>query len=147
MSQLHVEAEGDSRASPEILWRLVSDADGYCRWGIWSESAWDRSSGAPPPTPGALRTLRSGRTLVVERILEIEEERRMAYTVVRGIPVRNYRAEVSLTPSGTGTHVRWSAAWDRTLLGRIVHRRLSAVYAEVVSRLVAAADEAVGPED
>jgi carbon monoxide dehydrogenase subunit G len=81
---------------------------------------------------------------VVERILEIEDGRRMAYTVVRGIPVRNYRAEVSLTPSGAGTHVRWSADWDRTLLGRIVRRRLSSAYAEVVSRLVAAADEAVG---
>src|SRR6185437_10484046 len=34
------------------------------------------------------------------------------YTVVAGIPVRNYRADVTLTPDGDGTHIRWEASWD-----------------------------------
>ena len=144
MDRLHVEAEGVSRASTEAVWRLVADADGYCRWGIWSESTWDTAAGGQPGAPGSLRSLRSGRTRVVERILEVEEGRRMAYTVVRGVPVRNYRAEVSLTASGAGTHIRWSADWDRTLLGRLVRRRLADVYVEVVRRLVAAADAEAG---
>ena len=63
------------------------------------------------------------------------------YTVVKGIPVRNYRAEVTLRPVGEGTYVHWSADWDRTLAGRIVHRRLSTLYPEVVGRLIAAANQ------
>jgi hypothetical protein len=39
----------------------------------------------------------------VEQILETEAGRRLAYTVVGGIPVRNYRAEVTLTPDDGGT--------------------------------------------
>jgi hypothetical protein len=62
------------------------------------------------------------------------------YTVVKGIPVRNYRAEVTLSPEGKGTHIRWSASWDRTLPGRIVHRRLRFIYPDIVRDLIAAAD-------
>jgi hypothetical protein len=59
---------------------------------------------------------------------------------VKGIPVRNYRAEVTLSPQGDGTHIRWSASWDRTLLGRVVYRTLRTLYPRVVSLLIAAAD-------
>jgi hypothetical protein len=87
--------------------------------------------------------MRYGRTTTVEKVLDAEKGRRLTYTVVKGIPVRNYRAEVTLTPQGEGTHIRWSASWDRTLPGRIVHRRLRAIYPRVVSLLIAAADRRV----
>lgn len=34
--------------------------------------------------------------------------------------VRNYLAEVTLTPAADGTRVRWAATWDATLADRIV---------------------------
>jgi hypothetical protein len=52
-------------------------------------------------------------------------------------------AEVTLRPEGEGTHIRWSATWDRTIPGRIVHRRLRSIYPDVVHRLIAAADRKV----
>ena len=86
--------------------------------------------------------MRYGRRTTVERILEIDEGRRLVYNVERGIPVRNYRAEVVLTPTDAGTHVDWSAEWDSTLLGRAVHRKLRTLYPDVMARLVAAAEAA-----
>ena len=60
---------------------------------------------------------------------------------MRGLPVRNYRAEVTLTPvTPQGTAVRWTAAWDGTLKGRLVHRRLQQVYRQVMTALIAASD-------
>jgi len=47
---------------------------------------------------------------------------------------------VTLTPEGEGTHIRWAASWDRTLPGRIVHRKLRSIYPDVVSSLIAAAE-------
>jgi hypothetical protein len=74
-------------------------------------------------------------------ILEADEPRRLVYTVVRGIPVRNYRAEVTLTPMAPkGTSVRWTATWDGTFMGWTVHRRLQQVYQQVMVALIAAAD-------
>jgi uncharacterized protein YndB with AHSA1/START domain len=145
MKRLHIEAAGTADAPPEVVWRLVADAETYSKWGIWSESGWVSPVGDPPGSPGSARSMRYKRTTIVERILEVDEGARMAYTVLRGIPVRNYRAEVALTPKGAGTYVRWSAEWDNTLLGRVVQRRLSVIYPEVVRRLVAAAERTSRP--
>ena len=141
MNRLHVEAQGKTNALPQAVWRLVADADSYCRWGIWSESGWVGSGPASPGSPGSLRQMRYRRTTIVEQVLEVDGGTRMAYTVVRGIPVRNYKAEVTLTLDGSGTHVRWTADWDDTYLGRIVHRKLSVLYPEIMRRLVAAAEQ------
>jgi hypothetical protein len=84
--------------------------------------------------------MRYGRTITVEKVLVSQRGRRLVYTVVKGIPVRNYRADVTLSPEGEGTHIRWAASWDRTLPGRIVHRKLRSIYPEAVSRLIAAAE-------
>jgi len=140
MTQLHVEAEGVARAAPQAVWELVANADSYCQWGPWNASGY--SSPGDQNGVGAVRWFRYGRTTTVERVLESEPGRRMVYTVVKGIPVRNYRAEVTLTPEGQGTHTRWSASWDRTLGGRMVHRRLRSMYPDIVSRVIAAADRA-----
>ncbi len=96
----------------------------------------------PALFPDASKWFRYGRrTTSVEEILEIDEPRRLVYTVVRGIPVRNYRAEVTLTPvAPRGTSVRWAATWDKTIMGRLVHRRLQ-VYRQVMTALIAAADQ------
>ena len=139
-ARLHVEAEGVARATPEAVWELVSDANRYCEWGPWNASGYDSPGDEAADGAGAIRWMRYGRFTTVERVLEAEKARRLVYTVVKGIPVRNYRAEVTLRPAGEGTRVHWSADWDRTLGGRIVHRRLSTLYPEVVGRLIDAAD-------
>jgi hypothetical protein len=82
----------------------------------------------------------------IERILEVEEGRHLAYTVIGGIPVRNYRADVTLTPVADGTRIRWEATWDNTLMGRIVHRGLREFYPQMMPGLVAAAEAAEAAE-
>ena len=106
------------------------------------------------PAPGrhldarawAVQWLRSSRRaylrypVSIEQILAAEEGRRLAYTVIEGIPVRNYRAEVTLTPAADGTRVRWAATWDATLAGRIVQLSLRKLYPQIVADLITAAE-------
>lgn len=139
MAQLRVEAEGVAHASPEAVWELVANADSYSEWGPWNASGYENLGAQPPDRAGVIRWMRYGRTTTVEKVLESERARRLVYTVVKGIPVRNYRAEVTLSPEGEGTHIRWTASWDRTLSGRIVHRTLRTLYPDIVARLIAAA--------
>ena len=80
----------------------------------------------------------------VEEILDVEPGKRLAYTVLRGIPVRNYRAEVTLTPSPDGTLIRWGASWDRTIMGRLVYPSLRNLYPVIVAGLVKAAEAPQG---
>jgi uncharacterized protein YndB with AHSA1/START domain len=142
MSQLHVEAEGTTRAGPRIVWSLVSNANTYPEWGPWNAGGY-RPAWEGPSRKGSVQWFRYGRrTTSVEQILEVEEPRRVVYKVVSGLPVKNYRAEVALTPTPSGgTSIRWAATWDKTFLGMAVRRKLQHIYPEVVGALVAAADD------
>jgi len=142
---LRVAATGTTNASPETVWALLEDAGSYAQWGPWRDSGYDRPGDASPHGPGAIRRFRYGRTTTtVERVLEVDTGRRLVYEVVSGIPVRNYRAVVELTPQRTGTTVRWSATFDPTLGGRLVRPKLQRVYDEVMTDLVAAGDKQAG---
>ena len=147
MDKLHVEAEQTAQAAPAIVWALVSNAMTYPQWGPWSEVGYRRQGDASPRGPGAVYWLRSSRRyglsrpVTVERILDAEEGQFLAYTVIGGIPVRHYRAEITLTPADGGTRIRWAASWDRTLAGRLVHRSLRTMYPQIVAGLAAAAEQ------
>ncbi|HXL89337.1 MAG TPA: SRPBCC family protein [Streptosporangiaceae bacterium] len=146
MSQLHVEAEGTARATPAAVWALISDATRYPQWGPWSAADYRSPGDTSPHGPGAVYWLRSARRaylryqVSVEKILEAEEDRRLVYIVVGGLPLRNYRAEVTLTPAADGTRIRWAATWDPTLVGRIALRGLREFFPQVLAGLTAAAE-------
>ena len=150
MSQLHVEAEATARATPAAVWALVSDATRYPQWGPWSAGGYQRPGDTSPRGPGAVQWLRSSRRAYlryvtsIEKILEAEEDRRLTYTVIGGIPVRNYQAEVTLTPVADGTRIRWAASWDTTMQGRLVLRGLREFYPQMLAGLVAAAEDQAG---
>jgi uncharacterized protein YndB with AHSA1/START domain len=151
MDKLHVEAERTAQASPATVWALVSDATTYPQWGPWSAVGYRRPGDTSPRGPGAVYWLRSSRRyglrhpVSVEKILDAEEGRHLAYTVIGGIPVRNYRAEVTLAPDAGGTRIRWAASWDRTLAGRLVHRSLRKAYPQIVGDLARAAEKQAAP--
>ena len=140
MTQLHVEAEGTTSAAPDAIWALVADVESYCRWGPWSTAGYGSKGDGTGGGVGAIRRLRLGRTTTLERVEEVDPPRRLVYRVVKGIPVRNYRAEVSITPTAEGARVHWSASWDRTLAGRLAQRRLRSLYPQVVLGLIATAE-------
>jgi uncharacterized protein YndB with AHSA1/START domain len=150
MGRLHVEAEQTTSAAPEAVWDLVSDATRYPEWGPWSAAGYQRPGETSPRGPGAVQWLRSSRRAYlryptsIEKILEAEAGRRLVYTVIGGIPVRNYRAEVTLTQAGDGTRIRWAAAWDATFAGRVAARALRKLYPQIVADLAAAAENQAG---
>lgn len=140
MNTLRVEAHGSAAAAPELVWPLIANAASYAEWGAWNGSGDRDLAGKASGDVGTTRWMRYGNTTTVEQVLEVQPGRRMVYTVLSGVPVHNYRAEVTLTPTENGTDIRWTAEWDRTLLGRIVHRSLRTFYPQMMARLVAAAE-------
>lgn len=150
MGKLHVEAEQVAAAPAGTVWALVSDATKYPGWGPWTDAGY-RSPGADSPRgPGAVYWLRSARSygpvrvVMVEQVLEADEGRQLAYTVLGGLPVRNYRGEITLTPVPGGTRIHWAGSWDQTLRGQMVYRPLRALYPQIVASLAAAAERRSG---
>ncbi len=140
MARLKVEAEGVASASPADVWALVADASSYAGWGPWDGSGDKYPGDQPSGTVGTMRWLRYRNTTTVELVLDSEPNERLVYSVLRGIPVRNYEAQVIITPIATGTHVRWAAEWDRTIAGWLVQRKLRTLYPQIMARLLAAAE-------
>jgi uncharacterized protein YndB with AHSA1/START domain len=141
-----VEAERIIGAAPETVWALVADARRYPDWGPWREGRYQRAGDESETGRGAVQVLISARRVYgrrgvsVEQIAVAEPPRRLVYEVIGGLPVRNYRGQVTLTPVQDGTHVHWQGDWDSTLAGRIVHRTLRDFFPEMLAGLAAAAE-------
>lgn len=146
MNRLEVSAERTARAKPEVVWALVSDAIRYPEWGPWRAAEYRRPGEVSPRGPGAVQWLQSSRRyflwhpVSLEKIVDMQEGRFLAYNIIGGIPVRNYRAEVTLAPTGDGTHIRWAGSWDATPRGRLVWRGLRTAYPQIVEALATAAE-------
>ena len=146
---LTVEARGHACAEPATLWALLEDVNRYKDWGPWSESGYLEQPSGSPHGAGAVRRLRyrHRRAATIEPVIEAVPERRLVYEVTSGIPVRDYRASVELTPDARGTRIRWRATFARTVGGLLMRRTLARVYREVVAQLVTAAEAEGAPRD
>jgi uncharacterized protein YndB with AHSA1/START domain len=146
--RLSVAAEAVISAAPRAVWALVADATRYPQWGPWSAAGY---RGPADHAPGAVYWLRSatrayGRYVTtVERVEEIDQDRRIVYAVVGGaMPVRGYQGEITLTPVAGGTRISWTASWDKTLGGRLVWRGLRDFFPTVLADLKTAAEREAG---
>jgi hypothetical protein len=118
--------------------------------GAWSAAGYQGTAGH---TPGAVYWLRwasraYGRYVTAaERVEEIDQGRRIVYTVLGGMPVRGYRGESTLTAVPGGTRVSWAANWDKTLRGRLLWRGLRDFFPAMLASLTtaAAASRDAGP--
>jgi hypothetical protein len=111
MHTIHVEADSD--ASPEAVFDLLAHVE---TWPSWSRSAEGfRERPAPTGDPdgtGSIRVLKTGRTTSREEILAFDPGHRSSYSLLSGLPLRDYRADVDLTsrPDG-GTHITWHSSF------------------------------------
>ena len=106
-----------STASPEVLFELETDAKRWSEWGkpLVVQAGWERWAD-PPGAVGTIRRLGLWPVLMFEETVEYEQNRRHVYTFARRAPVRDYRAEVLLTPNASGgTELCWRGSFTERL--------------------------------
>lgn len=136
-----VTASTRTTAAPEAVWTLLDEVTSWSTWGAWDEAELVEPAG--PDGVGAVRRLRSGRTVAVERILASEPPRLMRYELLSGLPVKDYRASVEVVgESDGGSTITWSASFRGSLplVGGYVRRELDTFFADAVDRLARAAE-------
>jgi hypothetical protein len=144
VSEFSFAAQARSSASPEVVFGILADATGWKDWAGWfiRESFWEREGTPPPGGVGAIKRLGAKPVYSREETVDFDPPKHYAYRILSGQPVKNYRADIDLTPSDGGTHITWASRFEpsipgtgpfmRWYLGRIVGgltRRLAA-YAE-----------------
>jgi uncharacterized protein YndB with AHSA1/START domain len=107
-----------SPAPPERVFGLLADGAGWSKWAgpMVPASRWERKGTPPPGGVGAVRALGRFPLVDLEEVVESDPPRRHAYTIIKGIPVRDYLGvvELNLTAEG-GTRIDWTASFEPTI--------------------------------
>lgn len=137
-----IDVHATSPASPEAVWALLADATTWPSWSSFDDAEIERPGDDEPQGIGTLRRFRRGRVKTRERIVAFEPPVHVAYTLLSGLPLRDYRGDVTLTPTGTGgTDIHWQSEYRLKIpgTGPSVRRKLGAFIQETADALAAAA--------
>lgn len=132
MANCSYQVEARSTAPPERVFALLADATSWPRWGgpVVTEASWEREGNPAPDGVGAIRKVGRWPLYGHEEIVAYEPPMHHAYTMLRGNPVRNYRADVYLAAEGTGTRITWVATFDPLIPG--TGKALTAFYRRLI---------------
>lgn len=140
MGQFHLETTID--ADVASVWSLLDDSSS---WPTWTPIDSHEAVAAPGGEGlGEIRRFHNGRHTVTERIVERIPLQHLAYTLLSGLPVRNYLAAIDLSPVGKATHLRWHTSFRvRTAgTGWLYERALRAATQGFIDGLAAAVSTA-----
>ena len=98
-------------AAPRAVYALLADGASWPGWSPIDSFELEREGAGALEGVGAVRVFRNGRVEGRDTIVELVEDRRLAYTHVSSLPVKDYRASVDLEPAEAGTRIRWQASF------------------------------------
>ena len=138
MSMQEIDVRRNTAAAPTAVWALLDDSTSWPDWTPIESCEIER---ARAEGVNEIRRFVTGRVKVREEIIEREPQRRLVYTLLSGLAVRDYYAEIDLTPGAEGTEVRWHTTFAAKLpgMGGIYRRALEKATRQFVDGLCARA--------
>jgi hypothetical protein len=139
MARQRIEKTAVTSADPATVYALLRDGASWPVWGPLDSFELERPAPDEPEGLGAVRIFRRGKVEGRDTVAELVPDRRFSYTHVSKLPVKDYRADIDLTPRDGGTEIRWVAAFDPKYpgTGALVRRGLDRFIAENVNGLAA----------
>ena len=135
MSVQTISATAHTSAPTELVWEVIADATRYPEWSKLDSAEYERTGDPAPHGTGAIRVFGSGRYTLREEVTAYAENRHLDYILLDGMPVRNYRARISLDEDAPGeTAIHWRAEFESKLpgLGGLIARRLERSLTDLV---------------
>jgi hypothetical protein len=105
-------------AAPDTVHALLRDGAGWPGWSPLESFALESPAPGGGEGVGAVRVFRTGRHVSRELIVASVPDRHFAYVLLSGLPLRDYRADVRLTPcEDGGTEIRWRSVFRAKVPG------------------------------
>jgi uncharacterized protein YndB with AHSA1/START domain len=141
MVQQVIEHTVTADADPATVFRLLADGSTWPDWSPLGSFQLLEAGDGSPEGVGAVRLFTTGRIRSRERVVESRPDEVFSYVLEKGLAVRDYRAVITLTPSGPGTTVHWCSTFRAKVpgTGGIYRRQLGKFIKETVDGLATAA--------
>ena len=137
MAEQVIERSATTSASPGAVYALLADGS---TWPVWSPidsfELIEPGDGSPEGL-GAVRLFTTGRHKSRERVVVCEPAAAFSYELEKGLPLRDYRAVITLTPVRDGTRIEWRSTFRAKVPGTgwIYRRALDAFIGQTVDGL------------
>lgn len=137
MGHHHVATSANIAAPIDVVWAILEDHRRYNLWAAMNHSSLEREGVLNPNGVGAIRVLGTGPVSSREEVVVFDPPHHLAYTLLSGLPISNYRADVELTDyHGVRTLITWSGSFDAAPgLGRVMVAFLHVVLGDFTRRL------------
>jgi hypothetical protein len=144
-----VEATVRAAAPRQAVWDVLVDARSWPEWADWQRTELEREGDPPPDGIGAIRRSVRRPLTIREQVELWEPPERYGYTLLSGLPVRDYHAVVTLTPSGSdgdATNIHWESRFDGRwrLLDAPLRAAVRQTLNDVAKKLAAEAERRYG---
>lgn len=117
MAQQVIEHSVRTTATPDAVFDLLADGATWPDWSpIGSFELIEPGDGAPEGL-GAVRLFTTGRHKSRERVVERRPPEAFSYVLEAGLPLRDYKAVITLTPADGGTTIDWRSTFGAKVPG------------------------------
>ncbi|HUY66270.1 MAG TPA: SRPBCC family protein [Acidimicrobiales bacterium] len=127
-----ITATARSSAPVDVVWPLIGEAHRWKEWSFLDRSDLVETGDPTPDGVGAVRRFTRFGIGSQEEVVVWDPPHHLGYTMLKGFPVRHYRADVRCTPDGSGTTIQWSGTFDTLIPG--TGRVMVAVLQTVIGR-------------
>ncbi len=143
MAEQVIEQTATTAAAPAAVYALLADGSTWPEWSPIDSFELIEPGAGTPEGLGAVRLFTTGRYKSRERVVERTPGEAFSYVLEKGLPLRDYRAVVTLSPTGAGTSIRWRSTFRAKVPGTgwIYRRQLGAFIGRTVEGLAEAASK------
>jgi hypothetical protein len=104
--------EATTRAAREVVWPLIGEARRWRDWSFLTATGLEAEGAPEPDGVGAVRRFSRYGVGSREEVVAWDPPGHLGYRILNGFPVTNYRADITLTPEGSGTRIEWVGTYD-----------------------------------
>jgi uncharacterized protein YndB with AHSA1/START domain len=138
-----VEATVRVAAPRQAVWDMLVDPRSWHEWGDWQSTEIEREGDPAPHGVGAVRRMVRRPLTIREQVELLEPPSRFGYTLLSGLPLRDYHAVVTLTDAGHDcTNLHWESRFDARwrALDAPMRKLVKATLEDVARKLAAEAE-------
>jgi uncharacterized protein YndB with AHSA1/START domain len=123
------------RAPVETVFDVLTDHRGYTAFTPLRAVKLEQEGVPAPNGVGAIRALHAIGPPIREQVTEYERPTRFAYTMLSGMPVRDYVGTVELSADGDATRMAYHVQMFPKLLPPFLHPPVTAVVRLVIGQM------------